>query len=49
MTHLPMTPPNCDLREFPYLPVDVVRLFSSEFHFPIKSDAGVEGRLRHCG
>ncbi|MBS0533257.1 MAG: DUF1376 domain-containing protein [Proteobacteria bacterium] len=26
----PLTPPNCDLRKFPYMPVDVVRLRDSE-------------------
>ena len=28
----PLTPPECDLRDFPYMPVDIVRLFGSEFH-----------------
>lgn len=28
----PLTPPDCDLRDFQFMPVDIVRLFSSEFH-----------------
>lgn len=28
----PLTPPDCDLRSFVYMPVDIIRLFSSEFH-----------------
>lgn len=28
----PMTPATCDLRDFAFMPLDVVRLFSSEFH-----------------
>lgn len=34
MTDLPapFTPADCDVRDYPYLPVDVSRLFSSEFH-----------------
>lgn len=34
MTELPapLSPPDCDLRDFPFLPVDIARLFNSEFH-----------------
>lgn len=34
MTDLPapLTPDDCDLRDFPFLPLDIVRLFNSEFH-----------------
>lgn len=28
----PLTPPETDLRDFPYLPIDIARLFGSEFH-----------------
>lgn len=28
----PLTPADCDLRSFVYMPVDIIRLFSSEFH-----------------
>lgn len=28
----PFTPPNCDLRGMPYMPLDVVRLFDSDFY-----------------
>lgn len=28
----PLTPADCDLRDFPFLPLDIVRLFNSEFH-----------------
>lgn len=28
----PLTPADCDLRDFQFMPVDIVRLFSSEFH-----------------
>lgn len=28
----PFTPSDCDLRDFPFLPVDIVQLFGSEFH-----------------
>jgi len=28
----PLTPPGCDLRDFPFLPIDIARLFGSEFH-----------------
>jgi hypothetical protein len=28
----PLTPHDCDLRDFAFMPLDVVRLFSSEFH-----------------
>jgi uncharacterized protein YdaU (DUF1376 family) len=28
----PLTPPDCDLRDFPFMPIDIVRLFNSEFH-----------------
>lgn len=28
----PMTPPECDLRDFQFMPIEVVRLFNSEFH-----------------
>ena len=34
----PLTPAECDLRDFPYLQIDVVRLFGSEFH-ALASDA----------
>jgi hypothetical protein len=29
---LPLTPPDCDLRDFSFMPVDIVRLFGSRFH-----------------
>ncbi len=34
MTSLPdpLVPPDVDLRDFPYMPVDIVRLFGSNFH-----------------
>lgn len=34
MTDLPepLTPAECDLRDFPFMPLDIVRLFNSEFH-----------------
>lgn len=34
MTELPspLTDSDCDLRDFPFLPVDIARLFNSEFH-----------------
>jgi hypothetical protein len=28
----PLVPANVDLRDFPYMPVEVERLFGSEFH-----------------
>jgi len=28
----PLSPAECDLRDFPFMPVDIMRLFSSEFH-----------------
>jgi hypothetical protein len=28
----PLTPADCDLRDFQFMPVDIVRLFNSEFH-----------------
>lgn len=28
----PLTLPECDLRDFPFMPVDIARLFNSEFH-----------------
>ena len=28
----PLVPPEVDLRDFPFMPVDIVRLFNSEFH-----------------
>jgi hypothetical protein len=28
----PLTPADCDLRDFQFMPVDIVRLFASEFH-----------------
>ncbi len=28
----PLTPPDCDLRDFPFMPLDITRLFSSRFH-----------------
>ncbi|WP_313377983.1 DUF1376 domain-containing protein [Achromobacter insolitus] len=28
----PMTPPDCDLRDFAFMPLDIVRLFGSRFH-----------------
>jgi len=34
----PLTPPDCDLRAFPTMPLDLVRLFGSEFH-AISSDS----------
>jgi hypothetical protein len=30
--HDPLTPPDCDLRDFPYMPLDITRLLNSEFH-----------------
>jgi hypothetical protein len=45
----PLTPPDCDLRAFPTMPLDAVRLFGSQFH-AIASDgawrAGVTLWLR---
>ena len=32
VTPEPLTPPDCDLRAFPTMPLDLVRLFGSEFH-----------------
>lgn len=32
ITPAPLLPPNCDLRDFPFMPVDIARLFGSEFH-----------------
>lgn len=32
MTPEPLTPPECDLRDFQFMPLDVARLFSSSFH-----------------
>ena len=29
---VPLTPSDCDLRDFQFMPLDIVRLFSSEFH-----------------
>jgi len=34
----PLTPPTCDLRDFPTMPLDAGRLFGSEFH-AVSSDA----------
>ena len=34
----PLVPPQVDLRDFPYMPIDIVRLFGSEFH--ARSDDG---------
>lgn len=34
----PLSPPDCDLREFPFMPVYIQRLFNSEFHARV-SDA----------
>jgi len=34
----PMTPADCDLRDFQFMPLDIVRLFGSEFH-AVASDA----------
>ena len=34
----PLTPPDCDLRDFPFMPLDAGRLFGSEFH-AIASDS----------
>lgn len=34
----PLTPSDCDLRDFQFMPVDIVRLFASEFH-ALASDA----------
>lgn len=34
----PLTPPDCDLRDFAFMPLDIVRLFGSRFH-AISSDA----------
>jgi hypothetical protein len=31
-TTAPLTPPGCDLRDFGFMPLDIVRLFGSEFH-----------------
>nr|WP_249182468.1 YdaU family protein [Burkholderia ambifaria] len=28
----PLTPADCDLRDFPFMPLDIARLFNSEFH-----------------
>ena len=28
----PLTPPDCDLRDFQFMPIDIVRLFGSRFH-----------------
>lgn len=28
----PLTPPECDLRDFPFMPIDISRLFGSRFH-----------------
>ena len=28
----PLTPPDCDLRDFGFMPLDIVRLFGSRFH-----------------
>jgi hypothetical protein len=28
----PLTPPGCDLRDFPFMPIDISRLLGSEFH-----------------
>ncbi|WP_062116717.1 DUF1376 domain-containing protein [Collimonas pratensis] len=28
----PLSPEDCDLRDFPFLPLDIARLFNSEFH-----------------
>lgn len=33
----PLTAPDCDLRDFPFMPMDIVRLFGSRFH-AISSD-----------
>lgn len=30
--HTPLVPPDCDLRDFQWMPVDIVRLFGSNFH-----------------
>jgi hypothetical protein len=30
--HRPLTPVDCDLRDFPYMPIDIARVFGSEFH-----------------
>jgi len=35
----PLTPADCDLRDFAFIPIDIVRLFGSEFHASA-SDAG---------
>jgi hypothetical protein len=29
---VPLTPADCDLRDFPFMPLDIARLFNSEFH-----------------
>lgn len=34
----PLSPPDCDLREFPFMPIYIQRLFNSEFHARV-SDA----------
>lgn len=34
----PMTPPDCDLRDFTFVPINIVQLFSSRFH-AIATDA----------
>lgn len=34
----PLTPADCDLRDFPFMPLDIVRLFNSRFH-AIANDA----------
>jgi hypothetical protein len=32
INHAPLVPPDVDLRDFPYMPVDITRLFGSAFH-----------------
>jgi len=34
----PLTPPECDLRDFHFMPIDIIRLFGSRFH-AIANDA----------
>ncbi|QNT78261.1 hypothetical protein [Entomobacter blattae] len=34
----PLTPSECDLRDFPFLPIEITRLFGSDFH-TLSSDA----------
>lgn len=34
----PLTPADCDLRDFQFMPIDIVRLFNSRFH-AIANDA----------